>query len=139
MSVLKFWDGKNEFYCDKVTKLDTSFFSLKNTFTGEKGNTIVYPKKSHKAKISFTLEVQGDYDDVRNISKLMGIINLPEFGCDLKYPEFDWIPNSNGTKPDNEIINLWVQVISDISVTKVMSENAVKGGLYIVSATLEEV
>lgn len=139
MRVLKVWDGVNEFECNSVTKLDISFFSQKNKFTSETGNTIIYPVKTHKTKISFSAEIQGDYDNVKNLSDFMKIINLPEFGCDFRYPEYDWIPNSEGEKSESEIINLLVQSTSDISVTKVMSENAIKGGLYLVSATLEEV
>lgn len=139
MRSLKFWDGAIQVECDRVTKLDISFFSLKNKYTSEKGSTFIYPVKSHKVKISFTLEVQGDYDEVRNLSNLMKILNKSEFGCDFRYPEFDWIPNSDGNKPYDDIINVNVCVTSDISVNKIMSENAIKGGLYIVSATLEEV
>lgn len=139
MRMLRFYDSSIQFNCDSVTKLDISFFSLKNKFTFENGSTAVYPIKNRKAKISFTAEIQGDYDDVKNLSNLMKIINQPVFGCDFRYPEYDWIPNSNGNKVYNDIINLNVCVTSDISVQKVMSENAVKGGLYIVSATLEEV
>lgn len=139
MRMLHFYDGSIQFDCDSVTKLDISFFSLKNKFTFENGSTAVYPIKNRKAKISFTLEVQGDYGDVKNLSNLMKIINQPVFGCDFRYPESNWIPNSDGKKPYSDIANISACITSDISVTKVMSENAVKGGLYIVSATLEEV
>lgn len=139
MRMLHFYDGSIQFDCDNVTKLDISFFSLKNKFTFENGSTAVYPIKNRKAKISFTAEVQGDYDDVKNLSNLMKIINQPVFGCDFRYPESNWIPNSDGKKPYSDIANISACITSDISVTKVMSENAVKGGLYIVSATLEEV
>lgn len=139
MSVLKFWDGTNEFRFTRVTKLDISFFSIKNQYTSETGSTVIYPVKSHKARIAFTAEIQGDYGDVKSLSLLMKIISKPEFGCDLRYPEHDWIPNSDGKKPDNEIINLKVYVTSDISVTKIMSETGIDGGLYAVSATIEEV
>ena len=139
MRMLHFYDDSIQFDCDSVTKLDISFFSLKNKFTFENGSTAVYPIKNRKAKISFTLEVQGDYGDVKNLSNLMKIINQPVFGCDFRYPEYDWIPNSDGNKPYSDIANISACITSDISVTKIMSENAVKGGLYIVSATLEEV
>ena len=139
MRMLRFYDSSIQFNCDSVTKLDISFFSLKNKFTFENGSTAVYPIKNRKAKISFTLEVQGDYGDVKNLSNLMKIINQPVFGCDFRYPESNWIPNSDGKKPYSDIANISACITSDISVTKVMSENAVKGGLYIVSATLEEV
>lgn len=139
MRMLHFYDDSIQFDCDSVTKLDISFFSLKNKFTFENGSTAVYPIKNRKAKISFTLEVQGDYGDVKNLSNLMKIINQPVFGCDFRYPESNWIPNSDGKKPYSDIANISACITSDISVTKVMSENAVKGGLYIVSATLEEV
>ncbi len=139
MSVLKFWDGTIEFKCTRVPKLDISFFSIKNQYTNENGNIIIYPVKSHKARISFTVEIQGDYGDVKSLSLFMGIISKSEFGCDFSYPEYDWIPNSNGEKPYNDIINLKVYVTSDISVTKIMSEKGIEGGLYAVSATLEEV
>ena len=139
MRMLHFYDDSIQFDCDSVTKLDISFFSLKNKFTFENGSTAVYPIKNRKAKISFTLEVHGDYGDVKNLSNLMKIINQPVFGCDFRYPESNWIPNSDGKKPYSDIANISACITSDISVTKVMSENAVKGGLYIVSATLEEV
>ena len=139
MRMLNFYGSGIQFDCDNVTKLDISFFSLKNKFTFENGSTAVYPIKNRKAKISFTAEIQGDYDDVKNLSNLMKIINQPVFGCNFRYPEYDWIPNSDGNKPYSDIANISACITSDISVTKVMSENAVKGGLYIVSATLEEV
>lgn len=140
MRMLHFYDDSGiQFDCDSVTKLDISFFSLKNKFTFENGSTAVYPIKNRKAKISFTAEIQGDYDDVKNLSNLMKIINQPVFGCDFRYPESDWIPNGDGKKPYSDIANISACITSDISVTKIMSENAIKGGLYAVSATLEEV
>ena len=57
-------------------------------------------------------------------------------------PENDYDPwkEFTGTdKQDIDTVIIKAYVKSDISVQKVMSENAVKGGLYIVSATLEEV
>lgn len=139
MSVLKFWDGTYEFECTRVSKLDISFFQLANQYIGESGNTIVYPIKKRKTRIAFTVEIQGDFGDTKSLSLFMKIINNSEFGCDLRYPEYDWIPNSDGSKPDNEIINLRVHVSSDISVTKIISEKGIEGGLYAVSATVEEV
>lgn len=139
MSILKFWDGTNEFECTRVSKLDISFFSLKNQYINESGNSIIYPIKNRKARISFTAEIQGDYGDTKKLSMFMKIISNPEFGCDFRYPEYDWIPNKDGEKPDNEIINLKVCVTSDISVMKIISEKGIEGGLYAVSATLEEV
>ncbi len=139
MSVLTFKIGDNQFECKHVSKFDVSFFSLKNQYTGESGNTIIYPIKNHKARISFTAEIQGDYEEKHELSTLMHILNQPEFGCDFRYPEYDWIPNGDGNKPCDDIINLKVYVTSDISVTKIMSGNGIEGGLYAVSATLEEV
>lgn len=133
MSVLKFRNGIDEFDCTKVLKLDTSFFSLKNQFTGENGNSIIYPVKMHKARISFTVEVQGDYNDTKNFSLFMKIINQAVFECEFKFPESEWSSNSS------EWINLQMQITSDITVVKVMSKSACDGGLYAVSATLEEV
>jgi len=136
---LNFWDGTNEFNCDYVTQLDISFFSLKNQYTGELGNTFIYPIKNRKTRILFTAEVQGDYEEKHELSTLMHILNQPEFECDFRYPEYDWIPNGDGNKAFEDIINLKVCVTSDISVTKIISENGIEGGLYAVSATLEEV
>ena len=120
MSVLKISDNESQMECKRVTKLDISLFSLKNTHTNEKGNTITYPVKMQKIRIKFTAEILGnDYPE------FMKILKNPEFSCEYKAPE----GMQSGT----------FTVVSDISVTKVMSENAVKGGLYIVSATLEEV
>ena len=139
MRMLNFYGGGIQFPCDRVTKLDISFFSIQNKFTFENGSTAVYPVKNHKARVSFAVEVQGDYDDVKNLSNLMKIINQPVFGCDFRYPESDWIPNSDGNKTYSDVANISACVTSDISVQKVMSENATKGSLYIVSATIEEV
>ena len=133
MSILKFRNGTDEFDCTKVLKFDTSFFSLKNQFTGENGNSIIYPVKMHKARISFTVEVQGDYNGTKNFSLFMKIINQAVFECEFKFPESEW------TSDTSEWINLQVQITSDITVVKVMSEAACDGGLYAVSATLEEV
>lgn len=124
MSVLRFYTDSKVFECTRVSNLNISYFSIKNQYTGESGNPIIYPVKMHKAKISFTAEIQGDYSEFKNFSNFMDIITQPEFKCDFKYP--DWV-------------SLKVHVTSDISVTKIMSTNGIKGGLYAVSTALEEV
>lgn len=131
MRMLNFYGGSIQFPCDRVTKLDISFFSIQNKFTFENGSTAVYPVKSHKARVSFAVEVQGDYDDVKSLSTLMKIITQPTFYCDFRYPESELAQNG--------IVSISAYITSDISVQKVMSKNAIKGGLYIISATLEEV
>ena len=131
MRTLKFYSDTAEFYCDYVTKLDISFFSLKNKFTLENGSTAIYPIKNRKSRISFAVEVQGDYDDVKSLSTLIKIITQPTFYCDFRYPESELAQNG--------IVSISAYITSDISVQKVMSEKAVNGSLYVISATLEEV
>jgi len=122
LSVLYFLDGVNQFECRRVSKLDISFFSLENQYTSESGNTIVYPIKMQKIRINFTAEVYGsEYQNILNILK------NPEFKCLYKSPESD------------EPVSRNFMTASDISTTKIMSGNGIKGGLYAISATLEEV
>lgn len=145
---LRFFDWQGtDVYCYGTTKLDISSFSLKNTFTTEQGKTVIYPIKNRKTKLNFAVEIQGDYKDengdiVKNLSKLMYMLHCTDFFCEFKMPENDYDPwkEFTGTdKQDIDTVIIKAYVKSDISVTKVMSENAVKGGLYIVSAMLEEV
>ena len=131
MRMLNFYGGGIQFPCDRVTKLDISFFSLKNKFTLENGSTAIYPIKNRKSRISFAVEVQGDYDDAKSLSTLMKIITQPTFYCDFRYPESELSQNG--------IVSISAYITSDISVQKVMSKKAVNGGLYVISATLEEV
>ncbi len=122
MSVLYFLNEVNQVECKRVSRLDISFFSLKNQYTSESGNTIIYPIKMQKIRINFTAEVYGsEYQNILNI------LENPEFECLYKSPESD------------ELISKNFMIASDISVTKIMSGNGIEGGLYAVSATLEEV
>ncbi len=134
MSVLYFKSSDYQVECRYVSQLDTSFFSLKNQYTSESGNTIIYPIKMRKTRISFTAELQGNHcinpdtnEYVNDYLNLMNILENPEFECLYKSPESD------------ELISKNFIIASDISVTKIMSENGIEGGLYAVSATLEEV
>ena len=116
-----------------LTKYDFSAFSLKNTYTGELGNTIIYPVKMQKIRISFTAELYGGEE----FERTMRILRNPEFFCKYRNPESE--ENKSG----------FFTVISDISVNQVVTRNGLtdeiikskqtQNGLFTVSATIEEV
>ena len=56
MALLKISDGSLNLRVKKVSQYDLSEFSLKNQYTGESGNTIIYPVRMHKKRISVTAE-----------------------------------------------------------------------------------
>ena len=74
---------------DRISQYDLSEFSLKNQYTGEKGNTIIYPVKMHKKRISVTAELYGgiripsDYATYNGeYEYFMNIVKNPEFSCE---------------------------------------------------------
>lgn len=116
-----------------LTKYDFSAFSLKNTYTGEFGNTIIYSVKMQKIRISFTAELYGGEE----FERTMRILRNPEFFCNYRTPESE--ENKSG----------FFTVTSEISVSQIMTKNGfteeiindkqVQNGLYTISVTIEEV
>ena len=116
---------------DRISQYDLSEFSLKNQYTSENGNTIIYPVRMHKKRISVTAELYGgikippDYASYSGeYEYFMTIVKNPEFSCEYKTPYSD------------ELLSGTFTVISDITVTKIMSDNPI---LYAVTFTIEEV
>ena len=116
---------------DRISQYDLSEFSLKNQYTSENGNTIIYPVKMHKKRISVTAELYGgiripsDYATYSGeYEYFMTIVKNPEFSCEYKTPYSD------------ELFSGTFTVTSDITVTKIMSDNPI---LYAVTFTIEEV
>ncbi|MDE5584142.1 MAG: hypothetical protein K2J08_10625 [Ruminococcus sp.] len=106
----------------RISEYNISAFSLKNTFTGESGNTVTYPVRMHKKRIDFTAEMT-NYE----YSQFIEIIKKPEISCAYKSPESENLAEGIFT------------VTSDISVVKIMSETPENSLFYAVSLTLEEV
>ena len=105
---------------DRISQYDLSEFSLKNQYTGESGNTIIYPVRMHKKRISVTAEFRAfEYQFFADIVK------NPEFFCDYRTP----YEQSTGI----------FTVTSDIKITKIIPETAVNWAIYAVSFTIEEV
>ena len=52
-------NDENFFELTRISQYDFSEFSLKNQYTGEIGNTIIYPVRMHKKRISVTAELYG--------------------------------------------------------------------------------
>lgn len=116
---------------ERISQYDFSEFSLKNQYTGESGNTIIYPVKMHKKRISVTAELYGgirlpsDYTTyIGEYEYFMNIVKNPEFWCEYKTPY------------SNKLLSGTFTVTSDIAVTKIIPDNPV---LYAVTFTLEEV
>ena len=65
----------------RISGYDLSCFSLKNQYTGEAGNTIVYPVRMQKKRISVTAEIYADeYHIFENIMKsVMGYTKIKKF------------------------------------------------------------
>ncbi len=105
---------------DKISKYDLSEFSLKNQYTGENGNTIIYPVRMHKKRISITAEFSGiEYVFFTTIAK------KSEFQCVCKMPY-------------DELSGIFT-ITSDISVMKIVPKTPENSEIYAVSFTLEEV
>lgn len=116
---------------ERISQYDFSEFSLKNQYTSESGNTIIYPVRMHKKRISVTAELYGgirlptDYKAYSGeYEYFMNIVKNLEFSCEYKNPY------------SNESFSGTFTVTSDITVTKIMAENPI---LYAVSFTIEEV
>ncbi|MDE5584435.1 MAG: hypothetical protein K2J08_12125 [Ruminococcus sp.] len=116
---------------DRISQYDLSEFSLKNQYTGESGNTITYPVRMHKKRISITAELYGgiritpDYATYNGeYEYFMNIVKNPEFSCEYKTPYSD------------DLFSGIFTVTSDITITKIMSDNPI---FYAVTFTIEEV
>ena len=108
---------------DKISKYDLSEFSLKNQYTSENGNTIIYPVRMHKKRISITAEFSGiEYVLFTTIAK------NSEFQCVCKMPYDDY----------DELSGIFT-ITSDISVMKIVPKTSENSEIYAVSFTLEEV
>lgn len=105
---------------DKISKYDLSEFSLKNQYTSENGNTIIYPVRMLKKRISVTAE----FSDIEYIF-FWNIAKNPEFHCECRIPY--------------EKISANFTVTSDISVVKIVPKTPENHEFYAVSFTLEEV
>ncbi len=106
----------------KISQYDFSEFSLKNQYTGENGNTIIYPVKMHKKRISVTAELSEIEYRV-----FAGIVKNPEFNCEYHTP------------CGNELLSGIFTVTSDITAVKIIPETSVNWAFYAVSFTIEEV
>ncbi|MDE6834958.1 MAG: hypothetical protein K2J39_12050 [Ruminococcus sp.] len=116
---------------ERISQYGFSEFSLKNQYTSENGNTIIYPVRMHKKRIAVTAEFYGgirlppDYTAYSGeYEYFINIVKNPEFLCEYKTPY------------SNELFSGTFTVTSDITVTKIMSDNPL---LYAVSFTIEEV
>ena len=107
---------------NRISQYDFSEFSIKYQYTGERGNTIIYPVRMHKKRINITAEIfETEYHFFADI------VRNPEFYCEYKtlyVSDF-----SSGT----------FAVTSDITITKIIPETAENRTVYAVSFTIEEV
>lgn len=131
MAYMKISCDDLSFEINRISQYDLSEFSLKNQYTGENGNTIIYPVRMHKKRISVTAELYSgirmppDYEKYSGEYEIfMSIVKNPEFQCKYKTPY------------SNELLSGTFTITSDITVTKIMSDHPM---LYSVSFTLEEV
>ena len=131
MAYLKISCNDLNFTINRISQYDLSEFSLKNQYTGESGNTIIYPVRMHKKRISITAELYGgikispDYAIYSGeYEYFMTIMKNPEFSCEYKTPYSD------------ELLSGTFTITSDITVTKIISDNPI---LYAVTFTIEEV
>lgn len=131
MAYLKISCDDLSFEINRISQYDLSEFSLKNQYTGENGNTIIYPVRMHKKRISVTAELYSgirmppDYEKYSGEYEIfMSIVKNPEFFCKYKTPYSD------------EPLSGTFTITSDITVTKIMSDHPI---LYSVSFTIEEV
>lgn len=120
MSCLKISCDDLSLAIDRISKYDLSEFSLKNQYTGENGNTIIYPVRMHKKRISVTAE----FSDIEYIF-FTNIVKNPEFQCVCKMPY-------------DELSGIFT-IMSDISIMKIVPKTLENSEIYAVSFTLEEV
>lgn len=120
MAYLKISYNDSSFTMHRISQYDLSEFSLKNQYTGENGNSIIYPVRMHKKRITVTAELMEiEYNP------FMDIVKNPEFQCEYRVPH-------------DEISGTFT-VTSDITVTKIIPETSVSWAVYAVSFTIEEV
>lgn len=120
MAYLKISYNDSDFKMYRISQYDLSEFSLKNQYTGENGNSIIYPVRMHKKRISVTAELtEIEYNN------FMDIVKNPEFQCEYKVPH----GKISGT----------FTVTSDITVMKIIPETSENWAVYAVSFTIEEV
>ena len=131
MAYLKISCGNSSLEISRISQYDFSEFSLKNQYTNENGNTIIYPIRMHKKRISVTAELYGgirlptDYKAYSGeYEYFMNIVKNPEFLCEYKTPYSTELFSGNFT------------VTSDITIAKIMADNPL---FYAVSFTIEEV
>ena len=125
MAYLKIKASENDetfFELARISQYDFSEFSLKNQYTGESGNTIIYPVRMHKKRISVTAEISEiEYHFFAEI------VRNPEFYCEYKTPY------------RNELFSGTFAVTSDITITKIIPETSANWAVYAVAFTIEEV
>ncbi|MDE5619760.1 MAG: hypothetical protein K2I80_04450 [Ruminococcus sp.] len=122
MAWLKISNGSLNFRINKISQYDLSEFSLKNQYTGEKGNTIIYPVRMHKKRISVTAE----FSEIE-YKVFADIVKNPEFECEYRTPYV------------NEPLSGIFTVTSDITSVKIIPETSLNWAVYAVSFTIEEV
>lgn len=115
-------DDETFFELTRISQYDLSEFSLKNQYTSEQGNTIIYPVRMHKKRISVTAEL---YEIEYN--SFAEIVRNPEFYCKYKTPY------------GSDFLSGTFTVTSDITITKIIPETAENRTVYAVTFTIEEV
>lgn len=119
MAYLKISCNGSRLPIDKISKYDLSEFSLKNQYTSEHGNTIIYTIK-RKKRISITAEFS--IFEYRVFSDIVGNV---EFTCDYRTP--------------SGMVTGIFTVTSDITMNKIIPETSLNWEIYEISFTLEEV
>ena len=122
MAYLKISCDDSSLAIDKISQYDLSEFSLKNQYTGENGNTIIYPVRMHKKRISVTAE----FSEIE-YRIFADIVKNPEFNCECRTPY------------GSELLLGIFTVTSDITSVKIIPETSVNWAIYAVSFTIEEV
>ena len=122
MAYLKISCENSSLEIKRISQYDLSEFSLKNQYTNENGNTIIYPVKMHKKRIFVTAEISEiEYHFFADIVK------NPEFFCEYKTPY------------GSDFLSGIFMVTSDIIIEKIIPETAVNWAIYAVKFTIEEV
>ena len=125
MAYLKIKASENDetfFELTRISQYDLSEFSLKNQYTNENGNTIIYPVRMHKKRISITAEISEiEYHFFAEI------VRNPEFYCEYKTPY------------GSDFLSGTFAVTSDITIAKIIPETAANWAIYAITFTIEEV
>lgn len=119
MAYLKISCNGSRLPIDKISKYDLSEFSLKNQYTSEHGNTIIYPIR-RKKRISITAEFS--IFEYRVFSDIVGNV---EFTCDYRTP--------------SGMVTGIFTITSDITMNKIIPETSLNWEIYEISFTIEEV